>query len=252
MNAVIIEDEFLAARNLLSILDETGEVKVIATLESIAETEEWFHTHSKPDIVFMDIHLADGSAFEIFERIHVSCPVIFTTAYDEYALKAFKVNSIDYLLKPIEGEAVKKALQKLKTLTGHADPQSDLQKIISLFKTKASYKTNFLVPVKGDKLIPLNVEEIALFYISDGVIKAQTFDDKTYTLEYTLEELTGLLNPEEFFRANRQFIVGRNAIRDLDLWFNSRISVNVKVTVPEKILISKARVFEFKSWFTGQ
>ena len=117
MKAVIVEDEELAARNLTSVLDETGTVQVIATLESIVETIEWFNTHPSPDLLFMDIHLADGSAFEIFDRIKILCPVIFTTAYDEYALKAFKVNSIDYLLKPIDLNAVQRALKKLKDLS---------------------------------------------------------------------------------------------------------------------------------------
>jgi DNA-binding LytR/AlgR family response regulator len=252
MKAVIVEDEELAARNLRSVLDETGTVQVIATLESIVETIEWFKTHSTPDLLFMDIHLADGSAFEIFDRIRIQCPVIFTTAYDEYALKAFKVNSIDYLLKPIELKAVQRALDKLKDLSSANQFQSDLQNLLSLYKKAAAYKTHFLVPVKGDKLMPVQSADIACVYIDASLVKALTFDERSFRLEYTLDELSDLLDPADFFRANRQYIISRKAIKDIDLWFNNRLSVNLKVPVTEKILISKARIPEFRDWFGGK
>jgi DNA-binding LytR/AlgR family response regulator len=249
MKAVIVEDEGLAARNLQTILDEIGTVEVIAVLESVSETVEWFGCNQQPDILFLDIHLADGSAFEIFERIKVGCPIIFTTAYDEYALKAFKVNSIDYLLKPVDTRAVHQALEKLKNLSFGKDAMNDIQNLIASVRKTSGYKTHFLIPTKGDKLIPVQAGEIAFFYIDASVIKARTFTDKTYIFEFTLDELANMLNPSDFFRANRQFIISRNSIKDIDFWFNSRLSVNLKVQVPEKILISKARVSEFKIWF---
>lgn len=252
MNAIIVEDEVVAARNLQAILNEIGEVSVISTLETISETVEWFKANPNPELVFMDIHLADGSAFEIFERTKITCPVIFTTAYDEYALKAFKVNSIDYLLKPIEEDAVRKALLKFKTFMPWFNSQDELQKIISLLKTKMSYKTHFLVSIKGEKLIPLDVIDIAYIFTENNVVKVHTRIGNNYFLEYTLDELMNMLNPQEFFRANRQFIIARNAIKDMDLWFSNRLSVNLKVSVSDKILISKAKVGEFKTWFTGQ
>jgi two-component system LytT family response regulator len=251
MKAVIVEDEGLAARNLQTILEEIGTVDVIAKLEGVSETVEWFESNQQPDILFLDIHLADGSAFEIFDRIKVRCPIIFTTAYDEYALKAFKVNSIDYLLKPVDVRAVHQALEKLKSLSFGNDAINDIQNLIASFKMTSGYKTHFLIPSKGDKLIPVQADEIAYFYIDTSMIKARTFSDKTYMFEFTLDEIANMLNPSDFFRANRQFIISRSSIKDLDFWFNSRLSVNLKVEVPEKILISKARVPEFKNWFGG-
>ena len=251
MKAIIIEDEHLAVRNLETILNELGGFKILATIESIEETIEWFSCHSQPDIVFLDIHLADGSAFEIFKKVSVTCPIIFTTAYDEYALKAFKVNSVDYLLKPIDKEDVRKALDKLKTLVSERDEKPGLQELIALYKKGSSYKTHFLVPAKGDKLIPLQSTDIAYVFLDASLVKAFTYGDKSYVLDLTLDELTKMLDPQLFFRANRQFIIARNAIKDIDLWFNSRLSLNLKVHVGEKILISKARIPDFKSWFAG-
>lgn len=201
----------------------------------------------------MDIHLADGSAFEIFEEIHITCPIIFTTAYNEYALKAFKVNSIDYLLKPIGSEEFQRALKKLDELTAtNRQPVPDYNNLIHLLRRKESYKTHFLIPVKGDKLLPLPVEDIYYFYIQDGNVKVVTRLHKTFVISHNLDELADSLNPQAFFRVNRQYLITRKAIQDIDLWFNSRLSVNLKVPVEQKIVVSKARVSEFKNWFTGE
>ncbi len=251
MNTLIIEDEVLAAKHLQHVLDEVGNISVIAVLESISESIEWLTSNSQPELVFMDIHLADGSAFEIFRHIDITCPIIFTTAYDEYALKAFKVNSIDYLLKPIDVDAVQNALKKLKDLSAVNSKQADIQNFIDSFRKALNYKTHFLIPAKGDKLIPVQSGEIAYLYIDASLVKARTFDERTFRFEYTLDELADMLNPHDFFRANRQYIISRKAIKDIDLWFNSRLSVNLNIQVPEKILISKARIPEFKSWFGG-
>jgi len=250
MKALIIEDEDLAARNLIRILTEIGGIETVATLESIFDTVEWFHTNETPDLIFMDIHLADGSSFEIFKHVKIKCPVIFTTAYDEYALQAFKVNSIDYILKPVDVSDVQRALDKLKGFTKNNSNTYDLQKLLSLLKPEVDYKTNFLVMQKGDKLFPLKTEDIACFYIDATVVKAFTYDNKSFVMDFTLDELSLSLNPKHFFKANRQFIIARNAIRDIDLWFNARLSVNLKILVKEKILISKARIPEFKQWFS--
>ena len=251
MKVIIIEDEVLAVRHLQAILNEIGEVSIIVILETISDAVKWFNSNPHPDLVFMDIHLADGSAFEIFERTQIVCPVIFTTAYDEYALKAFKVNSIDYLLKPIEIESVQIALRKFRTLQPKSDNQDDLLKIIKMLNTKMSYKTHFLVPAKGDKLIPLDISEIAFIHIENNVVKGQTFTEKSFYLENTMDELAAMLNPKDFFRANRQFIIARNSVKDMDLWFNSRLSVNLKMNTPDKIYISKTKVAIFKKWLSG-
>lgn len=250
MKVLIIEDEELALKNLQGILERYGGIQVVATLESITETIDWFSEHDQPDVLFLDIHLADGNAFNIFERIQIKCPVIFTTAYDEYAIKAFTVNSIDYLLKPIDASSVARALQKLENVAFRSNASNEIYKLLEVLKPAAIYKTNFLVPVKGDKLVPVHAGNIAVFYIESGVVKLKSFNDQIFNLELTLDELVCKLNPKEFFRANRQFIISKSAIRDIDLWFNNRLSINLKVSTPERILVSKARISEFKDWFS--
>jgi len=251
MKALIIEDEELAAIDLQSILKEIGGIEVVDVLESIKDTINWFRLNPFPELIFMDIHLADGSAFEIFKSIEITCPVIFTTGYDEYALKAFKVNSVDYLLKPVDRASVQKALGKLKTLSS-AVIQLEIRNFLDHVSENKEYRTHFLVPQKGSKLVPLPVKDIFFITIESGQVKAFTSDGKTFMLENSLDDLGELLSPVDFFRANRQFIIGRQAIKDIDLWFHKRLSVNLKIAVPEKILISKARVTEFKNWFQSR
>jgi DNA-binding LytR/AlgR family response regulator len=251
MKALIIEDEILASKHLHQVLDEVGDIIIVAVLESITQTVKWFEINPHPDIVFMDIHLSDGSAFEIFKSVNIKCPIIFTTAYDEYALKAFKVNSIDYLLKPIEAKDVQEALKKLKELTSGDNMQIAINNLITTLKKGSKYKTHFLIPVKGDKLIPVQTNDLACFFVDSGTIRTSTFDGKTYSVDFTLDELTEILDPGLFFRANRQYIISRKAVKDIDLWFNSRLSVNLNVAVPEKIVISRGRIPEFKNWFSG-
>ena len=211
MKSLIIEDEKAAVRNLTAILtDVAPEIEIIGAPDSVADAIEWFASNPMPELVFMDIHLADGSAFEIFEHIQIKCPVIFTTAYDEYALRAFKVNSIDYLLKPINEQDVRAALTKLKNLYAVPSSTLDLQQLLYQLKHEESYKTYFLVPTKGDKLIPLSIKEIAYFYITEGSVKVVTNESREYILPRTLDELTDSLNPTIFFRANRQFLISRD------------------------------------------
>jgi DNA-binding LytR/AlgR family response regulator len=252
MKALIVEDEILASKHLRQVLEEVGGFYVIAVLESIRETVSWFANNSQPDIVFLDIHLSDGSAFEIFKYSKITCPIVFTTAYDEYALKAFKVNSIDYLLKPVEVNDVKEALNKLGDLTATKTMQTAINSLIKTVKKGSKYKKNFLIPVKGDKLIPVQTADLACICIDTGIIRALTFGGKSFCLDFTLDELTEMLDPEYFFRANRQYIISKKAIKDIDLWFNSRLSINLNVSVPDKIVISRGRIPEFKAWFSGQ
>ena len=255
MKALLIEDEKAAVRNLQALLLEVApDVEILAVLDSIIETIDWFGTHAMPDLVFLDIHLADGSAFEIFSHVEIACPIIFTTAYDEYALRAFKVNSIDYLLKPIDGHDIRKALDKMDCLHGESSSpgnEPDYSSLIRALKKEESYKTHFLVPAKGDKLIPVSADMILFFHIDDGVVKAVLADGKECLFPQTLDDLADSLNPALFFRVNRQYLISRKAVLDIDLWFNGRLSVNLKVPVTEKILVSKAKVGEFKEWFTG-
>ena len=262
MKTVIIEDEKAAVRNLTSLLNEVKpEAEIIATLDSINSTIEWFDIHPMPELVFMDIHLADGSAFEIFDHISITCPIIFTTAYDEYALRAFKVNSIDYLLTPVGKEDLERAFEKLDNLqdtipengSRRENKEEELLHLIHSLKKQENYKTHFLIPIKGDKLLPVSIDMIQLFYIKDCQVKAVLTDGMEYNFSLTLDELVDCLNPSLFFRVNRQFLISREAIKDIDLWFNSRLSINLRHSrMTEKILVSKARVAEFKEWFSSK
>ena len=253
MKALIVEDEKAAVRNLQALLADTAPMYEIAGItDSIVGTVDWLSSHPVPDLIFMDIHLADGSAFEIFERIAIPCPVIFKTAYDEYALKAFRVNSIDYLLKPISENDMLRALNKLNNLQNSPQKNdNDLMRFIKNMNRKQRYTGHFLVPGKGSKLLPLSVDIIRYFFITDGETKAIATDGESYAMPHTLDELSDMVDPDRFFRINRQYLISREAISDIDLWFNSRLSVNLKTPVEGKIVVSKARVKEFKTWFAG-
>ncbi len=251
MKAVIVEDENLSARNLKSILDEIGDIEVIAFLDSIEDAVNWFGKEEHLDILFLDIHLADGSSFEIFNQIEIDCPIIFTTAYDEYALNAFKVNSISYLLKPLAKKDVQEALQKLKRLRSENTATLDIKSLLGSLRNQHQYKSHFLVSSKGEKLFPLKTDDIAYIHIDEGLIKAHTHGGKIHFMDQTLDELDTQLNPVNFHRVNRQYILSKNAVKDIDQWFNSRLSVNLNIPVKEKILISRVKVSDFKNWFTG-
>ena len=252
MKVVIVEDELVAAQKLERLISQsTDDIQVIAILQSVDESIEWFTLNTAPDLVFMDIHLADGSAFSIFDKVQISCPIIFTTAYDEYALKAFEVNSIDYLLKPINEKSFEHAMNKFRNLAATKSYDTDmLANVLAAFKdTKKVYKSNFLIPHK-DKFIPLAVDKIACLYTENKMVKIITSDNQTYTIDSSLEDMYAQLDPAQFFRANRQFIVSHKSIKDISIWFGSKLSVNLHVIVPEKIIVSKARVPEFKVWYT--
>ena len=251
MKALIIEDEVLAAQSLQKLVSEVApDIEIIGMLQSIEESVAWFNENPMPDLVFMDIHLADGSSFAIFEQVQITCPVIFTTAYDEYALKAFEVSSIDYLLKPINRNDLTRAMNKFNTLVGEKLNNSEaIDALLRQIGMKKSYKSCFLVPER-DKLIPLATANIAYFYIDTKTVKAVALDEHTYYMSQTLDDIMLQLNPDDFFRANRQFIVSRKAIKDLTIWFGNKLSLNLIVKIPEEIIISKAKVSEFKNWFS--
>lgn len=250
MKALIIEDEVLAAQSLQKLITEVApETEIIGVLQSIEESVAWFDENSMPDLVFMDIHLADGSSFAIFERTQITCPVIFTTAYDEYALKAFEVSSIDYLLKPINRNDLTRAMNKFNALVGEKlNNNNAIENLLHQIGLKKNYKSCFLVPER-DKLIPLPTANIAYIYIEDKLVKTIALDGHTYYMSQTLDDIMAQLNPDDFFRANRQFIVSRKAIKDMTIWFGNKLSLNLLVEVPEEIIISKAKVAEFKTWF---
>lgn len=251
MKALIIEDEILAAQSLQKLVKEVSpDTEIIGILQSIEESVAWFDENPMPDLVFMDIHLADGSSFAIFDKTQITCPIIFTTAYDEYALKAFEVSSIDYLLKPINRNDLTRAMNKYNALVGEkSDNNEAIDALLRQIGMTKNYKSCFLVPER-DKLVPLPTANIAYIYIEDKWVKAVTLDEYTHYISQTLDDIMNQLNPNDFFRANRQFIVSRKAIKDLTIWFGNKLSLNMSVKVPEKIIISKAKVSEFKNWFS--
>lgn len=250
MKALIIEDEVMAAKTLKKLLGEVSPgVEIVGVLESVEDSAEWIEENPMPDLVFMDIHLADGSSFAIFDRVSITCPIIFTTAYDEYALKAFEVNSIDYLLKPISKDSLERALHKFHTFSETRVNNDQMEKLMAQLGEKKKYRNYFLLPER-DKLVPLSVSNVAYAYIEAKTVKMVTFDGKAYYLTQTLDDLIAQLDPHEFFRANRQFVVARQAIKDVSVWFGNKLAINLLMETPERIIVSKARVGEFKSWFT--
>lgn len=252
---VIIEDETAAAVNLQAILRERcPEAEVEAVLEGVEESVEWLESHPAPDLIFADIHLSDGNSFRIFERTEITSPVIFTTAYDQYAIEAFHVNSIDYLLKPINPADLSRALEKLRRLT-QAERDSVQRRIRTLDAeverpATAATQEIFLIQQR-DRIIPLQRREIACFHTADEHVSAYDMAGRSYPLGMTLDTLTTRLPERDFFRANRQFIVSREAIRDISVWFGGRLTLHLTVDVPERIVIPKARVREFKTWLTA-
>ena len=252
MKALIIEDEVVAAKTLKKLLLEVSPgIEIVGVLESIEDSVDWISSHAMPDLMFMDVHLADGSSFAIFERVTITCPVIFTTAYDEYALKAFEVNSIDYLLKPISKEALERAMNKYHALVEKPVGNGQIEALLTQLSEKKKYRNYFLLPER-DKFIPLPVSNIVYIYIDAKTLKINTTDGKVFYMNHTLDDVMSELDPHEFFRANRQFVVARQSIKDVSVWFGNKLAINLFVETPEKIIVSKARVAEFKVWFTKQ
>jgi len=254
-NIVIIEDEVVTARNLAHLLKEIdNNINLVNTLDTVVNSVIWFNENQSPvDLIFMDIRLADGLSFDIFKATKINCPVIFVTAYNDYAITAFKNNGIDYILKPFDEEEIRNAYQKFKLLTGHTKGNQNpsineiLAQLGSLYKT---YKKSFFVHYR-DKLLPIETIKIAWFYTAHEIVYATTIENSQYVIDFTMEQLEQQLSPEYFFRANRQFIINRNAIIEVDFYFNGRLSVKVKPNPTEHILISKARVPEFKRWMNS-
>lgn len=250
MKILIIEDERLTARNLKAMIRElVPGTDIVGMPESVHEAIAWFGMHPMPDVVFMDIHLSDGSSFSIFDQLDITCPIIFTTAYDEYALRAFEVNSVDYLLKPISPELLKRALDKLERLRGSDNVELVKKVADTILKGGSAYKSSLLVPVK-DKFIPVKVKDIAYIYFEERKTVAVGLDGSRHTMNTLLDDIMSRLDPAQFYRANRQFIVSRAAVKDITIWFGSRIVVNLCVDTPERIIVSRTNAQDFKAWLT--
>lgn len=252
MRVLVIEDELAAAQVLEKLIKEfIPEADVVCTPQTVEESIEWLATNDMPDLTFMDIHLADGSSFSIFEQINISCPIIFTTAYDQYALRAFEVNSVDYLLKPIDKERFKKAILKFQNLNKSTQIAEEnkmlIDKLLFAMNQGISYKSALLIPVK-DKLIPLSVKKIAYIYTENKIVYAVDFNQHKICLDQTLDELYSQFDPKQFYRVNRQYIISRDAVNDVSIWFNRRLLVNLSVKTPERITVSRLNSKSFKDW----
>lgn len=250
MKILIVEDETVAYENLIDILAEIDlDIEVVGNTESITQTIKWLQTNPAPDLILMDIHLSDGSAFSIFDSIEVDTAIIFTTAYDEYAIEAFKVNSVDYLLKPIKAEELTRALHKFSKWT-RIEVVEYLTRMTQI-NPSPRYKDRLLIPVR-DKLIPIALHEVAYFYTSEKNTKIYMKDGSCYPYIKTLEQISGQLNPAKFFRANKQFLLSRDSVQNITIWFDSRLLVNLTIDTPEPIYISKNKASEFKQWIVNE
>lgn len=253
MKVVIVEDEVAASENLTYLINGIDrEIEVLAVLDSVKSAISYFSRDHQAELVFMDIHLADGLSFEIFEKVVLEIPVIFTTAYDQYTLQAFKVHSIDYLLKPIDPDELEDAINQFKTqVRGKNDIQSQMESLLNLSaKKKRSYKSTLLVSQR-DQMVPLKTDQIAFVFIDTGLVRLITFNQQTFLPDSTLEELEDKLDPECFFRLNRQCIINRDAVVNIRQYFNGKLLVSTKPSYPERLVVSKAKAREFKEWLSS-
>ncbi len=251
MKVLIIEDEAPAFRRLEKILHEIdGSIEIMEVFDSVEDTVGYLRNHESPDLIFMDIQISDGISFQIFDQVEVTSPVIFTTAYDEYMLKAFKVNSIDYLLKPIKKEELGVALAKYKNLHQNESNTStdSLHEIISQIKLGGNpYKSRFLVK-QGDKMLAIKSKDIVCFQSKHGIVHIFTKNEKSYLSDFTLDDLSSYLDPKLFFRANRQFIVHIDYINTVHKYFKGKLKVEMDHFVSDPIIVSTEKATTFKNW----
>ncbi|MDP2338491.1 MAG: LytTR family DNA-binding domain-containing protein [Bacteroidota bacterium] len=246
MRIVILEDETRAANHLERLLAKVApNMTVVAKLESVRDGVKYLQNNPEPDLIFSDIQLADGLSFEIYNQVTVRCPIIFTTAYDHYAIEAFKTNGIDYLLKPIEEERLNQAIEKAK----HFSPGLVLEKILSISGPASgkNYKSRFMIKV-GDKIKSIPVEEILAFYSQEKASFIRTTDGHTYCIDYALDLLEPMLNPEIYFRINRKYIVSIDACTNILAWTNSRLRLKIDGIDDSDIIVARERVVKFKNW----
>lgn len=249
MNVIIIEDEKPSARRLQRMLKTTN-IEAETMLHSVEESVDWFNNNPHPDLIFLDIQLSDGLSFEIFEVVEIKSAVIFTTAYDEYALQAFKLNSIDYLLKPIDDDDLKTAVDKFKTRTPQKQSVTldfnDIKKLL-VNPIEREYKKRFSVKV-GQHLKLINIEDIECIYSENKGTYAFTNEGRNYLLDNTLDELQDELEPHVFFRISRKFYVNINAIKDMVSYTNSRLEIKLKHFKEQEVIVARERVKDFKNW----
>lgn len=251
MKVLIIEDEQATALRLEKLLKEVEpEIEVLAVLESVKSSVTWFKDNKPPDLVFQDIHLADGSSFEIFDTIKLAVPIVFITAFDQYALQAFKVNSIDYLLKPVKKVQLAESIQKYKSIyEKNKDFEPDYAALARLI-SKKDFQKRFVVRY-GQKIKAVEVEEIAYFFTDTGNNYFRTHDNEQYPLDLSLDKLEAFLDPDKFYRVNRQFIISYSAIKEMYTYSKSRVRIVLQPPCELETIASTDRSSDFKKWLTG-
>lgn len=247
MNAIIIEDEKLSAEHLSNLLKRIDpSIHIIATFDSVKKSVEAFQKGMVADVLFVDVHLADGLSFDIFSKVSLDTPVIFTTAFDEYAIRAFKLNSVDYLLKPIGLEDLRTSLHKLNKLSNRQQVVA-IENISNAYQQlNKQYKNRFMVKM-GDTIASVKTEDVLHFIAEDGITLLQV-NGKRYPVDYTLDQLENLLSPELFFRINRKVLINITAVQKVSTYFNSRLKINSELLKDDASVVSRERVNEFKAW----
>ena len=250
MKVLIIEDEPQAAARMQSLLRELlPDASILATLDSVKGSVRWFRNNSMPDVVLMDIQLADGISFQIFEQCEVKAPIIFTTAYDEFALRAFKVNSVDYILKPVDKDELNAALMKVRSRVRSDSEQERLLKNMSdaVAMLTRKYKSRFVIKV-GEHIKTVEVQEISFFHSQDKTTFCVTRENRSLILDYTLDQLEDMVDPAHFYRINRKYLVSPSAINDIISYSNSRLKLVLKGSQDNDIIVARERVQDFKAW----
>ncbi|WP_300596665.1 LytTR family DNA-binding domain-containing protein [Niabella sp.] len=251
MRVLIIEDEELAVKKLeKTLLTVDPSIEVMGVADSIKNAVDWLDSNPDPDLILMDIELSDGQSFEIFNLTEIKVPVIFTTSYDEFALKAFKVNSVDYLLKPVQKDELRKALEKFRQNFSKRDEPMGFEHLVKELQQKLQlkeYRKRFLVK-SGSRLVSVDIDEIAYFYSDGRLIFFKTKDQRKFIVDYTMEDLENMLNPAEYFRISRSFFVSIGCIEKIDDYFGNRLILQLKPAVEKEALVSRERVTDFKIW----
>jgi DNA-binding LytR/AlgR family response regulator len=252
MNIVIIEDERLAANHLEKMIHKYDRsIRVMAKLESVQSAIEWFLKNPEPDLLFLDIHLEDGLSFAIFEKVKIRAPIIFTTAYDEYAIKAFKMKSIDYLLKPVIQDELNQGIEKYKEWNSIGKAAIDINALYEIISKKDPvYKERFSVAI-GARIKTFNIDEIAYFYSEESMSFMVLRDKGEYPLDESLDKLGGMVNPKDFFRINRQYLIGLKAIKNVHVFPKSRLKIELYPPSKTEVFVSLDKVTKFKDWLNG-
>ncbi|MDE5987705.1 MAG: LytTR family DNA-binding domain-containing protein [Prevotella sp.] len=246
MRVLIVDDETAAYKNMVNALQTIEPmIEIAGNTESVSRTVKWLQNNPQPDLIFMDIQLSDGSAFMLFDRMKIETPIVFTTAYDQYAIDAFRVNSIDYLLKPIKLDELQRALDKFRRWMP-VDMGGYLSRLMALAPNPV-YKDKILIPLR-DKLLPVALDDVACFYTTNKQTLVCLKNGVQYSYVKTLEQIMTMLDPSRFIRANKQYIIARDSVNEITIWFDSRLFVKLNVETPEPIYISKNRASEFKAW----